>query len=84
MEKANLVKIAHNEKIQIEAAGNDLVPRIQAAEFDKNLVVEDDIEKGAVHPCNLPLYSMKPSLRNLFRKKLTRERVVPIMSASVF
>ena len=49
MEKANLVKIAHKEKIQIEAAGNDLVPRIQAEEFEKNLVVEDDIEEGAVH-----------------------------------
>jgi hypothetical protein len=31
----------------------------------------------------LPLYSMKPSLLNLFRKKFTRERVVPIMPASV-
>jgi hypothetical protein len=29
-----------------------------------------------------PLYSMKPSLRNLFMKKLTRERVVPIISAN--
>ena len=30
-----------------------------------------------------PLYLMKPSLLNLFMKKLTRERVVPIISASV-
>ncbi len=30
-----------------------------------------------------PLYSMKPSLLNLFMKKLTRGRVVPIISASV-
>jgi hypothetical protein len=30
-----------------------------------------------------PLYSMKPSFLNLFRKKFTRERVVPIISASV-
>jgi hypothetical protein len=30
-----------------------------------------------------PLYSMKPSLRNLFMKKLTRDRVVPIISAKV-
>src|SRR5271154_1630748 len=30
-----------------------------------------------------PLYSMKPSLRKRFMKKLTRERVVPIMSARV-
>ena len=31
----------------------------------------------------LPLYSMKPSFLNLFMKKLTRERVVPIMPARV-
>src|SRR5439155_24925558 len=30
-----------------------------------------------------PLYSMNPSLRNLFMKKLTRDRVVPIISARV-
>jgi len=30
-----------------------------------------------------PLYSMNPSVRNLFMKKLTRDRVVPIISASV-
>ena len=30
-----------------------------------------------------PLYLMKPSLRNLFMKKLTRDRVVPLISASV-
>ncbi len=30
-----------------------------------------------------PLYSMNPSLRNLFMKKLTRERVVPTISASI-
>ena len=33
--------------------------------------------------CRPPLYLMKPSLRNLFMKKLTRERVVPTISASV-
>ncbi len=33
--------------------------------------------------CRPPLYSMKPSFLNLFMKKLTRERVVPIISASV-
>jgi hypothetical protein len=33
--------------------------------------------------CSPPLYSMKPSRRNLFMKKLTRERVVPTISASV-
>jgi len=31
----------------------------------------------------LPLYLMKPSFLNLFIKKLTRDRVVPIISASV-
>ncbi len=30
-----------------------------------------------------PLYSMKPSFLNLFMKKLTRGRVVPIISASI-
>lgn len=30
-----------------------------------------------------PLYSRKPSLRNRFMKKLTRDRVVPIISANV-
>ncbi len=30
-----------------------------------------------------PSYSIKPSLRNRFMKKLTRERVVPIITASV-
>ena len=33
--------------------------------------------------CKLPLYSMNPSFLNLFMKKLTRGRVVPIISASV-
>jgi hypothetical protein len=32
---------------------------------------------------NTPSYSMNPSRRNLFMKKFTRERVVPIISASV-
>jgi hypothetical protein len=31
----------------------------------------------------LPLYLMKPSFLNLFMKKLTRARVLPIISASV-
>src|SRR6267142_1236644 len=30
-----------------------------------------------------PLYWIKPSFRNLFMKKLTRDRVVPIISASI-
>ena len=32
---------------------------------------------------SFPLYSIKPNLRNLFMKKLTRDRVVPIISAIV-
>jgi hypothetical protein len=28
-------------------------------------------------------YSMKPNFLNLFMKKLTRDRVVPIISASI-
>jgi hypothetical protein len=32
---------------------------------------------------SFPLYSIKPNLRNLFMKKLTRARVVPIISANV-
>jgi hypothetical protein len=31
----------------------------------------------------LPLYSMKPSFLNLFMNRFTRERVVPIISASI-
>ena len=30
-----------------------------------------------------PLYWMKPNFLNLFMKKLTRDRVVPIISASI-
>ena len=36
-----------------------------------------------VSTCSPPLYLMKPSFLNLFMKKLTRERVVPIISARV-
>jgi hypothetical protein len=32
---------------------------------------------------SFPLYSIWPDLRNLFMKKLTRDRVVPIISARV-
>ena len=32
---------------------------------------------------SFPLYSINPNLRNLFMKKLTRDRVVPIISARV-
>jgi len=49
---------------------------------EADLVVQDDAEKELLMWIS-PLYSMKPSLRNLFMKKLTRERVVPIISASI-
>jgi hypothetical protein len=47
----------------------------------KSDVLHDLEEEGAVH--GVTIYSKKPSFRNLFRKKLTRERVVPIISANV-
>src|SRR5580704_975647 len=39
--------------------------------------------KREVLICRPPLYLMKPNFLNLFMKKLTRERVVPTISASV-
>src|SRR5580658_2637861 len=39
--------------------------------------------KREVLMCRPPLYLIKPSFLNLFIKKLTLERVVPIISASV-
>ncbi len=44
--------------------------------------MEDHIEEGAMH-LQLAVVVNEPSLRNLFMKKLTRKRVVPIISASV-
>jgi len=35
-------------------------------------------------PSASPLYAISPSFRNLFIKKLTPERVVPTISASVY
>ena len=39
--------------------------------------------RSALFTLSPPLYSINPSLRNLFMKKFTRERVVPTISASV-
>jgi hypothetical protein len=50
--------------------------------FDLGIVVQDHIQQG-IMDLEFPLYSIKPNLRNLFMKKLTRDRVVPIISASV-
>ena len=58
-------------------------------ELALGLIVEDDArgEKDDAEERLLivrpPLYSMNPSFRNLFMKKFTRERVAPIISASV-
>jgi hypothetical protein len=38
--------------------------------------------KSEVLTCSSPLYLMKPNVLNLFMKKFTRERVVPIGAAS--
>jgi hypothetical protein len=43
--------------------------------------VQDDAQQGIVDP-DAAVYSMNPSRRSLFRKKFTRDRVVPIISAS--
>ena len=42
--------------------------------------MEDDIEEGAVH-VKVTEYSKKPNFLNLFIKNLTRDLVVPTMSA---
>ena len=39
--------------------------------------------KSALSTVSVPLYLMNPSFRNLFMKTLTRDRVVPTISASV-
>ena len=48
-------------------------------------VMDDDIQQRRMdfNPFNPPSYSMKPSLRNLFMKKLIRERVVPTLAAKI-
>jgi hypothetical protein len=55
---------------------NCFIPR-----FDLRLVVQNHVQQGIMD--FFPLYSINPNLRNLFMKKLTRDRVVPIISASV-
>jgi hypothetical protein len=44
--------------------------------------VEDNTRQRTVNP-QTPLWSTKPSFRNLFMKKLTLDRVVPTMSAVI-
>jgi hypothetical protein len=62
--------------------------RIYSASIGLSLVLISGLSRKTMFNKELwtssfPLYSIKPSLRNLFMKKLTRERVVPIISASV-
>ena len=49
---------------------------------DPDSVVQDNAQQCAL-TFSLPLPLMNPSFRNLFMKKLTRDRVVPTISASV-
>jgi hypothetical protein len=44
--------------------------------------VQHDAQERSID-LNSPLYLMKPNFLNLFMKQLTRERVVPIISASI-
>jgi hypothetical protein len=48
----------------------------------RNLVVEDDVEERTVHVQPAVVFQ-ETQFGNLFMKKLTRDRVVPIISASV-
>jgi hypothetical protein len=62
--------------------------RIYSASISLSLVLISGLSRKTMFNKELwtssfPLYSMKPNLRNLFMKKLTRDRVVPIISASV-
>jgi hypothetical protein len=62
--------------------------RIYSASISLSLVLISGLSRKTMFnkelwTSSLPLYSIKPSLRNLFMKKLTRDRVVPIISASV-
>ncbi len=44
--------------------------------------MQDDTQEGIVD-VNFAVYSMKPSFRNLFMKKLTRDLASPIIVASI-
>ena len=44
--------------------------------------MQDESGEGAVH-VEVPVVIQEHSFMNLFRKKLTRDRVVPIISASM-
>jgi len=44
--------------------------------------MQNDVQQRAVD-FKVAVYSIKPNFRNLFMKWLTRERVAPVISASV-
>ena len=70
-------------------ARQDQQPPPQARPLSRNRAArEDDQSWSTTLSSELlifspPLYSMKPSFRNLFMKKFTRDRVVPTISASI-
>jgi hypothetical protein len=61
----------------MHSSGSCLIPR-----FDLGLVVQNYIQQG-IMDFQFSVVFDGPNLRNLFMKKLTRDRVVPIISASV-
>jgi len=73
---ACLVKIAHSTKLSLVNIAHFGLP--MCGGFSCRTTSSSE-----VWTFRLPLYSIKPSWRNLFMKKLTRERVVPIISARV-
>jgi hypothetical protein len=48
--------------------------------FDLGLVEQDHVQQGIMDLDFSVVLSIKPNLRNLFMKKLTRDRVAPIIS----
>src|ERR1700730_7492686 len=74
--RRSLVNIAHFQKI---CAGNE---KEAADRVNINRQSCRTTFNSELWTLKTPLYSMKPSLLNLFMKKLTRDRVVPIISAN--
>ena len=68
--KAWIYQIAHMQNL---FCTNCFIPL-----FDLGLLVQNHVQQGF-----MDFESIKPNLRNLFMKKLTRDRVVPIISASI-
>jgi hypothetical protein len=82
----------HRSRYWLTSEGSNLSNcshcRIHSAPIDSSLVLISGFSfktmfNKELWTSSFPLYSMKPNLRNLFMKKLTRDRVVPIISASI-